>query len=216
MTTRNLHQRLHAVMQAVSYIQKEKKAGMRYSIVSHDAVTAKVRPSLIEQGIVYYPVALEYQQDGNRTQVSLSVRFVNIDDPSDFIDVPSLGFGIDDQDKGAGKAISYSVKYAILKTLGLESGDDPDQDQDVQHRPGTAPARSTSAPAAPQPDEQARKRAETIRDKIDAAADVAEVNRVMLAYATDLDSLPQKSRAWLEDRAAKRRGTLAQAQGAAA
>ncbi len=43
----NIHQRLAKAMEAVTYIQKEKKAGMRYSIVSHDAVTAKVRPALL-------------------------------------------------------------------------------------------------------------------------------------------------------------------------
>jgi hypothetical protein len=44
----------------------------------------------------------------------------------------SFGYGIDDQDKGAGKAMSYAVKYALLKTLGLETGDDPDENQDAQ------------------------------------------------------------------------------------
>lgn len=134
MTSKNIHQRIAAAMQKVDYIQKEKKPGMRYTIVSHDAVTAKVRPVLLENGIVYYPVDLHQDQVGNRTQVRLTVRFANIDDPKDCIDVPSLGYGIDDQDKGPGKAISYAVKYALLKTLGLETGDDADLEQDVVHR----------------------------------------------------------------------------------
>ena len=61
------------------------------------------------------------------------MRFVNVDDAADFIEVATAGYGIDDQDKGPGKAISYAVKYALLKTLGLESGDDPDEDQDTVH-----------------------------------------------------------------------------------
>lgn len=122
------------MMNEVSYIQKESKRGMRYSIVSHDAVTAKVRPSLVKHGVIYYPVDMVTSQDGNRTVCELTVRFQSIDDPNSFIDVPSFGYGIDDQDKGPGKAISYAVKYALLKTLGLETGDDPDYDQDVQHK----------------------------------------------------------------------------------
>lgn len=129
--TKNLHQRIAAAMAKVTYIQKEKRQGMRYSIVSHDAVTAKVRPALLEEGVIYYPVEMSGHQHGNRTEAHMVVRFVNIDDPSDAIDVPSFGFGIDDQDKGPGKAMSYAVKYALLKTLGLESGDDPDEDQAV-------------------------------------------------------------------------------------
>lgn len=129
--TRNLHQRLAAAMSKVTYIQKEKKAGMRYSIVSHDSVTAKVRPALLEEGIVYYPVRTSSIQVGNRTEAMMTIRFVNIENPDDCIEVETFGYGIDDQDKGPGKAMSYAVKYALLKTLGLETGDDPDEDQNV-------------------------------------------------------------------------------------
>jgi hypothetical protein len=128
----NLHQRLAKAMQKVTYIQKDKKQGMRYSIVSHDVVTAKVRPALLEAGIVYYPIRVSYDQAGNRTQCSMTICFANIDDPTDYINVETFGYGIDDQDKGPGKAMSYAVKYALLKTLGLETGDDPDMDQDVK------------------------------------------------------------------------------------
>lgn len=132
--SRNIHQRLHAAMQAVKYIQKEQKNGMKYTIVSHDAVTAKVRPQLVEQGIVYYPVSIHREQVGNRTEVDLVLRFVNIDDPADFIEVAGIGYGIDSQDKGPGKAVSYAVKYCLLKALGLETGDDPDVES-IEHGP---------------------------------------------------------------------------------
>jgi len=134
MSLLNIHQRLAKVMEKVTYIQKEKKAGMRYSIVSHDSVTAKVRPALLEAGIVYYPIQVQHQQSGNRTECAMTVRFVNIDDQHDFFDVETFGYGLDDQDKGPGKAMSYSVKYALLKTLGLETGDDPDEDQVSSYR----------------------------------------------------------------------------------
>ena len=127
--SKNLHQRLAAAMTKVTYIQKEKKAGMRYSIVSHDSVTAKVRPALLEEGVIYYPIHVQHSQSGNRTECQIVMRFCNIDDPNDSIEVHSFGYGIDDQDKGPGKARSYAVKYALLKTLGLETGDDPDEDQ---------------------------------------------------------------------------------------
>lgn len=128
--TLNILQRLNLAQTEVDYVQKEKKAGMKYSIVSHDAVTAAVRPILQAVGVLYYPLAMQCIQFGNRTQIGEGiVRFENIDDRSDFIDVATAGYGIDEQDKGPGKAISYCVKYALLKALGLESGDDPDNDQ---------------------------------------------------------------------------------------
>lgn len=130
----NIYQRLALVMKDVTYIQKERKQGMNYTIVSHDAVTAKVRPALLKHGIIYHPVRCEHLQNGNRAECSLTVRFVNVDDPSDFFEVPTFGYGIDPQDKGPGKAMSYAVKYALLKALGLETGDDPDMDS-IDHTP---------------------------------------------------------------------------------
>ena len=131
----SLVQRLHAAMNTVTYVQKDKPSGLRYSIVSHDAVTAKVRPALHTNGIIYFVTDMVHVQSGNRTEVNLVVRFCNIDDKDDYIDVASMGYGLDAQDKGPGKAISYAVKYALLKTLGLETGDDPDLDQETVHAP---------------------------------------------------------------------------------
>ena len=134
----NVYQRLASAMREVKYIQKDRKPGMQYTIVSHDVVTAKVRPALLDAGIAYHPVNCEHTQNGNRTECSMIVRFVNVDSPDDFFDVPSFGYGIDSQDKGPGKAMSYAVKYALLKALGLETGDDPDHDS-LEHNSNAQP-----------------------------------------------------------------------------
>ena len=139
----NIFQRIHAVMGEVDYVQKEKKDGMKYTVVSHDRVTALVRPILHKHGVVYYPRDMARTQDGNRTQIDFTVRFQNIDDKADFMDVETCGYGVDQSDKGVGKAISYGVKYALLKALGLETGDDPDTDDAGDHQ--TAPTREEMA-----------------------------------------------------------------------
>lgn len=132
---KNLFQRLHAVMKDVSYIQKEdKKVNNQYTFVSHDAVTAKIRPALVEHGVIAIPQNLKYSRDGNMTEVTLDIAFINVDNPQESFLVPSLGYGIDPQDKGPGKAISYAVKYALLKALSLETGDDPERDM-IDHKP---------------------------------------------------------------------------------
>lgn len=163
MSAKNIHQRLAEAMKAVKYVQKLQpaKGGLHYSVVTHDAVTAKVRPALLDAGVIYYPVSMQHTQNGNRTEVSLSVRFVNIDKPDDHIDVPALGYGVDTQDKGPGKAISYAVKYALLKALGLETGDDADLEA-VEHKPDTAEQRAANLAA------DLRESIETIRNGIDA------------------------------------------------
>lgn len=173
----NVHQRLAKVMADVTYVQKERKTGMNYTIVSHDAVTAKVRPALLAAGIVYYPVRCEHQHNGNRAECSLTVRFVNIDEPTDFFDVPTFGYGIDPQDKGPGKAMSYAVKYALLKALGLETGDDPDMDS-IPH--------SQSDPAVPPFDPVAAH--DRIAKKLEAASSLADL---VEAWKSDADTIKE-------------------------
>jgi hypothetical protein len=135
-------------MQELDYLQKEKKSGMQYSFVSHDKVTGAIRPLLVKHGIACWPAAMDVKQEGNRTQLQCKVIYANIDDPEDCIEVESIGYGIDAQDKGPGKAISYAMKYAHLKTFSLETGDDPDNDQHVKFEP---PALKNITPHDDQP-----------------------------------------------------------------
>lgn len=128
-TNKNIFQRMHDVMMSLDYVKKEdKKVNGQYTFVSHDAVTAAVRREMVKAGIVSIPSVISASQDGNRTSVDMSIKFVNIDNPEDFVEVKSFGYGIDNQDKGPGKAVSYAVKYAYLKAFALETGDDPERD----------------------------------------------------------------------------------------
>lgn len=132
----NIFQRMNKVMDAINYVAKEKPDGLKYSVVTHDKVTALVREHFVTHGIVAFILggSMKVEQSGNTTQTQFTVRFQNIDDPEDYMDVDTLGQGVDPQDKGPGKAMSYGVKYAYLKALGLETGDDPDLTQDDRAR----------------------------------------------------------------------------------
>lgn len=185
-TPNNILQRLHAVMKEVDYIQKEKKQGMRYSIVSHDAVTGKVRPLMVKHGVVYWPEGFHIEQVGNRTQLICKVIFASVDNPADRIEVSTAGYGIDDQDKGPGKAISYAVKYALLKALGLETGDDPDLDQDVQHTPAMPAAVGTVGASKAASRAPYEKMVKEIRN----AASVAALKYWYQTNITKIDALP--------------------------
>jgi hypothetical protein len=137
----NIHQRLHAVMKDIDYVQKEdKKVNGQYTFVSHDAVTAKCRKAFIENGIISVPTIINHEREWVLTKtkngeiqkimttVEVGIEFINIDNPEDRAKTVSIGYGLDDQDKGLGKAYSYAVKYGYLKALGLETGDDPEQE----------------------------------------------------------------------------------------
>ena len=182
METKNIHQRIAAVMAEVTYIQKEKKQGMNYTVVSHDAVTAKVRPALLKYGVIYYPTRCVNTHNGNRAECSVTVRFANVDSPSDCIDVETFGYGVDPQDKGPGKAMSYAVKYAVLKVLALETGDDADLDS-VDH--------DTKDPAVPA--FNARAAADLIKAKIARARTMDELREAWTSEAATLDDIKAAS-----------------------
>ena len=133
METKNIYQRILAVMTDLTYIQKEsKKVNNQYTFVSHDAVSKAIHPKLVEHGISMVPTVKGWAQGGNRTSATVLVKFINADQPNDFVEVEYFGFGIDGQDKGPGKAISYATKYAMLKVFVLETGDDPERDM-IEH-----------------------------------------------------------------------------------
>ena len=184
---RNVLQRINAVMTELDYLQKEKKSGMQYSFVSHDKVTGAIRPLLVKHGIACWPAAMEVKQEGNRTQLQCKVIFANIDDPADHIEVESIGYGIDSQDKGPGKAISYAVKYAMLKTFALETGDDPDNDQNVKFEPQPMPA-VNGTPGASKAASRSTYAA-LVKD-IRNAASVNSLKAWYQANVTTIDALP--------------------------
>ena len=133
---RNIYQRISAVQAEIGYIQKDRSVSAgpagSYRAVSHDAVTALLRPYLIKHGIVYSTslageAQFDQKEEGSKQRLFHSefiVSFINIDDPQDRLVVTLPAHALDNGDKAPGKAISYATKYALLKTFALETGED--------------------------------------------------------------------------------------------
>ena len=139
-TELNIYQRINEVRKEVEYVQKDatvNAGGSSYKAVTHDMVTAVVRPLLIKHGIVITVDQLQsrllqekaVKADGDKGYKmhlysgDYAVHFVNIDNPGDRISVTVNAQANDSGDKAPGKAMSYATKYAILKTFSLETGE---------------------------------------------------------------------------------------------
>lgn len=182
----NIYQRIHAIMGDVSYVQKESvKVNNQYKFVSHDAVTSKIRPALLKFGVLAIPNYFDISVDGNRTNCSMSITFVNIEKPEDRIEIQCAGFGqgIDPQDKGAGKAMSYAYKYALLKVFALETGDDPEKDN-VDYAPKVP--NPPKVITLEQKREAATKKAEVIISEYKACKDLGMLADVQEKYHSEL------------------------------
>lgn len=61
--------------------------------------------------------------------VKMTLRIIDLDDTTQYIDVESFGRGVDSADKGFGKASTYARKYALLNAYKIATGTDPDADK---------------------------------------------------------------------------------------
>ena len=186
---KTVYEKILAVMSAVNYLNKdgfvETGKGKGYKALTDEKVLAAVRPALVAAGLVILPVKMEQQRtdeqvkayDGstktNRiTDVSVTYRIINVSNPDDFVEVVSSGTGVDTQDKGIGKAMTYAKKYAILNSFLIPSGEDTDQissDKYTEQLMGPAPAPAPGAPAPDQVPAQQSDRTITIKTIITLA-----------------------------------------------
>lgn len=165
----NLHQRIRAVMMDVRRLQKDKQVGSgnyAYKAMSEEKVTSIVRESMIAHGLTLLPIRQAHTmcdytrpgRNGEATIVSLSTvdvvyKLTNVDAPHEFEEVVSSGTGVDPQDKGVGKAMTYAYKYALLRAFGIPTGQDPDdvhnEELAVQQAANATPATEPSVPMQP-------------------------------------------------------------------
>ena len=135
MSGKNIFQRISAVMQDVQYLAKDDQIEFgktKYRAISEEKVTTTIRKSLITHGIVIVPVKQEHSKDGVLTTVDVTYRIQNIENENDYIEAVSSGTGVDTQDKGVGKAMTYAYKYLLLRTFAIPTGEDPEKESSAE------------------------------------------------------------------------------------
>ena len=136
MSELNIYQRINAVMQEVEYVKKDgaiSGGGANYKAVTHDQVTSVIRASMVKHGIVIQVEQLKSEmlikrdvEKGVKMHLysgDYAVSFINIDKGEDRLTATINAHANDNGDKAPGKAASYAVKYAMLKTFTLETGE---------------------------------------------------------------------------------------------
>lgn len=143
----NIYKKMSAITTELTAVAKNLNVGIgkaAYKAVGEADVLAAVKPLEEKHRVYSYPYSRkiveadlvtttsEYQgkvtEKTNRyLRIETVYRFVNIDNPEEYIDITTYGDGIDPQDKAVGKAMTYSDKYALLKAYKIITGEDPDQ-----------------------------------------------------------------------------------------
>lgn len=176
--TKNIFQRMSAITAELRTVAKNLTVPTggknSYKAVSERDILDAVKPLEEKHGVYSYPLSrkvlesnlLESEnaytdQRGNTTvkkvttfmtRIETVYRFVNVDDPIDYVDTTTFAEGIDSQDKGSGKAMTYADKYALMKAYKISTGDDPDQDpsEEKEYIRATPKAVPNPAPKAKQ------------------------------------------------------------------
>lgn len=132
---KNVHQRIHAVMSDMGTVAKNGRNEFhKYDYASEADFVHALRPLLKLHGLVVYPQILTSAREkvGDKGEVltSLMVKFnvVNVDNPTDKIEVVVEGTGTDKGDKGTYKAMTGAKKYFIAQTFMVATGDDPENE----------------------------------------------------------------------------------------
>lgn len=147
----NIYEKMSAITSELKTIQKKLtiKASQNssYKAVSEVDVLDAVKPLEKKHKVYSYPSSRKvleshlidnsttYIDKKNNTEtitkktaymsrIETTYRFINIENPEEYIEITSLSEGIDSSDKGSGKAMSYGDKYALMKAYKISTGDD--------------------------------------------------------------------------------------------
>ena len=145
----NIFEKMACITAEIGVVEKNLKVQVNqnssYKAVSERDVLDAVKPIEAKYGVYSYPASRqivdrdvlvkenEYQGKVTRTntlfmRVETVYRFVNINNPTEFIETTVYGDGLDTGDKATGKAMTYADKYALMKAYKLSTGDDPDKE----------------------------------------------------------------------------------------
>ena len=141
MENKKLHAAINAVMNEVRYIKNDKTVGFggsSYKSISDERVRELLQQALTKNQLTIMQTGIEKElqierwedQGKTKQQITLTVivtyKLTHAETgESEYLQ--SIGIGVDPQDKSAGKAMTYALKYALLNLFLIPTGEDSDQ-----------------------------------------------------------------------------------------
>ncbi len=134
----NLRQKLALVRRRLAYVQKRGyNQRSNYNYVTAADIAGAVGDILAELGVVVVPrlesISHEPAQTGRAeaehvARVVMTYTFMDVDTAEE-ISVKVAGEGLDPGDKAPYKAMTGALKYALLQSFLLATGDDPEEER---------------------------------------------------------------------------------------
>jgi len=146
-------QKKNAVMAAIKYIQKTgRNEHQNYNYAKDEEILKHIREALLEVGLTFSAEAIGFEITHEIPTRSGSMRHIKIDLVCGLTDTETgyaehckwLGAAADSGDKALYKAFTSGIKYFLMKTFLLPTGDDVEADEQVdKDTQGKAKAETT-------------------------------------------------------------------------
>jgi hypothetical protein len=147
MAPSQLHSKLASIQSRLNTVPKTGvNSSQNYAYFTESDVLRAVRPLLAEHklsmiiGCTDHIQTQRYEQPGSngRTRYIRSVLVgmmltITDSESGESYTVLGYGYGEDDGDKALYKALTGGAKYLVSKAFGLETGDDPEKDDDYNN-----------------------------------------------------------------------------------
>jgi ERF superfamily len=133
----NLRQKLAEARRRIGYVQKRgHNERFNYSYVTAADIAGSVGDILAELGVIVIPRLedISYESAAGRGEVSRMARvvmaytFTDVDSGEEVV-AKVAGQGLDPGDKAPYKAMTGALKYALLQSFLLATGDDPEDER---------------------------------------------------------------------------------------
>ena len=126
----NIYLKMNNVMAGCKPIIQDQAKGIQYKVTPWNKVSDMVKGLLVKEKITFIPQVRETITNGNMTIITVDGEFVNAENPEEKIKINGFtAYGVDNSDKGPGKALSYAIKYMFTKTFCMQIGDDEDSEK---------------------------------------------------------------------------------------
>ena len=120
--TKNIYQKLKSASEEARMVKKtEKKGGMNFNPLEHDAVQGVAMEALIKTGLYPYCTYKDFNIQDMFVQTTCKMTIVDVDNPKSFIEIETHAIAKTDK-YGSGNCMSYARKYAFLNALNLKTG----------------------------------------------------------------------------------------------
>lgn len=208
----NLIKAILAVMKEVKGIDKTLTVGTgssTYKGVSDQVVKQVIGGAMEKNGLTIVPIGVEAKTQvdrweestnyGNKQKQSVltevTTKYLLMHESGESMELAGYGHGVDSQDKSAGKATTYALKYVLLYTFLVPTG--KIDDTDTEHSDTKeVPKGSVSPKTAPKSVEKPKDGQYTLSPRQQAEKDIKEENDIF--GLNNINERIQKSKVFTE------------------